>query len=424
MLLAFARADRLHRRRCLARVASCRASRVKTKSDALAADVLHFASDIVGSCDCACSASIAARFGFTQGDTIAAHRASPSISRSPAIGSRDARSIRSSMPRRKASPTSVRAAALAVPGVIAVENLRLRPVGANVLGDIAISVPRTLSQDEVTAIKGNVSAAIAATQPDVELTVETTPVALDDETRDGAAAAHRGASGISPFITSSSSRSRARSRSPATSRSTARMPLGQAHSIASGLEAEARKEFGPDVEIDTHIEPLEPRELAGEDAPEDIRDAIAEALAAAATDGIHDVHDVRVRETAAGLVVNYHCRADPRTSVAEVHRAVDKMEHEVREAVSRDFAPRRPCRTAALRPHVPFAFAQPAVRGSVLVPVPFRLQRQFRPQPAGDARPVSPRPRECRRADHARHRDFHPAVGVSLRPRGRTRGRA
>ena len=112
------------------------------------------------------------------------------------------------------------------------------------------------------------------------------------------------------------------------------MPLGQAHSIASGLEAEARKEFGSDIEIDTHIEPLEPRELAGQDAPEDIRAAIANALAGAATDGIRDIHDVRVRETAAGLVVNYHCRANPRTSVAEVHRAVDKMEHEVRKQFS------------------------------------------------------------------------------------------
>ena len=198
------------------------------------------------------------------------------------------------------------------------------------LGDIAICVPRTLPQDDVTAIKGNVSAAIAATHPDVELTVETTPVALDDESvvewllliaaKRHIAIHHVIVQQVCGKIALSCD-----------IEVDGTMPLGQAHSIASGLEAEARKELGPDVEIDTHIEPLEPRELAGEDAPEETRVAIANALSAAANGGIEDIHNVRVRKTVSGLVVNYHCRADPRTSVAAVHQAVDALEHKVRE---------------------------------------------------------------------------------------------
>ena len=42
---------------------------------------------------------------------------------------------------------------------------------------------------------------------------------------------------------------------------------------------------------------------------------------------------MRVRETAAGLVVNYHCRLDPALSVEAAHEAVDMLDRRVR----RDF---------------------------------------------------------------------------------------
>ena len=300
----------------------------ETKSEALAAEVVNFMSDIIGSA-IALLGLIATRFGFMQGDTFAAFAVAIYIA---VMGYRLARRTIDSLvdAAPKGLAASVRAAALRVPGVIAVNSLRLRPVGPNVLGDIAICVPRTLPQDDVTAIKGNVSAAIAATHPDVELTVETTPVALDDESiveRLLLIAAKRHVA-IHHVIVQQVAGKIALSCDIEVDGT---MPLGQAHSIASGLEAEARKELGPNVEIDTHIEPLEPRELAGEDAPEETRDAIANALSAAANGGIEDIHNVRARETASGLVVNYHCRADPRTSVAVVHQAVDALEHKVRE---------------------------------------------------------------------------------------------
>jgi divalent metal cation (Fe/Co/Zn/Cd) transporter len=43
---------------------------------------------------------------------------------------------------------------------------------------------------------------------------------------------------------------------------------------------------------------------------------------------IRNVHSVRVRETPRGLVVNFHCYAEPNESVEAVHRAVDELEHD------------------------------------------------------------------------------------------------
>ncbi len=47
---------------------------------------------------------------------------------------------------------------------------------------------------------------------------------------------------------------------------------------------------------------------------------------------IHDIHNVRVRDTDAGEIVNFHCRAAPSMSVIKVHENVDEIERALRRA--------------------------------------------------------------------------------------------
>jgi divalent metal cation (Fe/Co/Zn/Cd) transporter len=111
------------------------------------------------------------------------------------------------------------------------------------------------------------------------------------------------------------------------------MQLAAAHDIANTLERSIQVEFGEDVEVDVHIEPLEPELPFGVDAPAERVRTIAAALAGFAADGeIHDVHNVRVRDTEAGEIVNFHCRALPSTSVIRVHEQVDAIERQLRRA--------------------------------------------------------------------------------------------
>ena len=56
------------------------------------------------------------------------------------------------------------------------------------------------------------------------------------------------------------------------------MALTAAHDIAHALERNIRDEFGEDVEVDTHIEPLEPELPHGTDAAPDRVEAIQAAL--------------------------------------------------------------------------------------------------------------------------------------------------
>ena len=52
----------------------------------------------------------------------------------------------------------------------------------------------------------------------------------------------------------------------------------------------------------------------------------------AADSDIHDIHNVRVRDTEAGEIVNFHCRAAPSMSVIKVHENVDAIERALRRA--------------------------------------------------------------------------------------------
>ena len=84
----------------------------------------------------------------------------------------------------------------------------------------------------------------------------------------------------------------------------------------------------------------------------------ATALAALAAEAgfVRDVHDVRVRETADGEIVNFHCYVDPALTVAEVHEQVDELERALRlqfpsiKRVIGHAEPRRQtCRVRAMR---------------------------------------------------------------------------
>ncbi len=301
----------------------------RTKSDALAADALHFSSDIVSS-SLALLGLAAAHYGYPQGDALAALGVAGFIAVAGySIGRRTVDTLLDAAPKGLAR--QIETVAREVPGVIAVEALRLRPAGGEVIGDITVKVARTLPLEKVAAIKGGLVAAIRAAYPDVSLTVTTLPIAHNDETvveRVLLAAARRRLQ-VHHFTVQDIG---GRTSVSFDVELDGRMAHADAHEIVSGLEQEVRRELGADIEVETHIEPLELRQLVGHDAPRRIRAEIAAALQKdlRTAGAIRDVREVRVRETPAGLVVNYHCRVDPSLSVAAVHAEVDALERNIR----------------------------------------------------------------------------------------------
>jgi len=313
----------------LVRWRSLAAIAAQTKSDALAADALHFSSDLVSS-TLVLIGLIAARFGYPEGDAVAAIGVAMFIAIAGyRLGQRTISTLVDTAPEGMSG--RIRAVVEGLPGVEGVDQLRLRPTGAQVVGDIAISVARTLPLERVGAIKDSVAAAISADLPEASVTVNVNPKALDDETVLEKvlliSAMHR----LPVHHVTVQGVGAGKSVSLDVELD-GRMRLGEAHDVASALERAIRAELGPTIEVETHIEPLAIEELAGHDAGPQPRDEIARMLARRAGEdtALREVHNVRVRQTPAGLVVNYHCRVDPGLTVDQVHEEVDKLDHKIR----------------------------------------------------------------------------------------------
>jgi cation diffusion facilitator family transporter len=301
-----------------------------TKSLALAADALHFASDVLGSI-AVIIGLVLTGLGYGWGDAAAAVGVAVMIA---LLGLRLARSTVETLVDRAPEGASEKAAAAirAVPGVVDVERLRVRMVGSTHFIDAIVKVPRTFPIDRVEEIKRKAQAAVAGALDDADLTFTAVPVARDNESvrerimviarNSGLAIHHVTVHDLGGKLTVSIDLE-----------VDGDMALIAAHDIAHELERSIREEFGEDVEVDTHIEPLEPELPHGTDASPDRVEAIKTALSRFAADGaIHDIHNVRVRDTDAGEIVNFHCRAAPSMSVIKVHENVDEIERALRRA--------------------------------------------------------------------------------------------
>ncbi len=301
----------------------------ETSSEALEADALHFSSDMWSSVAVLIGLA-GVSMGYVWADAAAAIVVAFFIGVAGfRLGKRTIGTLTDTAPEGVSD--RVTAIARLVPGIVAVERVRVRPAGAVLFVDIAVGVSRTLPLDRVSAIKDRLTREVRSQLPNAEVTITTEPRALDDETvrerimmiarNRGVAIHHVSVQTIAGRLAVS-----------ADLEVDATMALNAAHDVASQLEQAIGDELGPGVEVETHIEPLPADVTAGRDAADariaEVRNALV-ALAEAIPD-LGEVHDVRVRETAAGEIVNFHCRVDPALAVGKVHDAVDALERRLR----------------------------------------------------------------------------------------------
>ena len=304
----------------------------RTKSDALAADALHFSSDFVASF-LVLIGLVATKYGYAQGDNLAAVGVALFIAIAGyKLGRRTIDTLVDAAPAGLTE--RLRQMVEKIPGVVDIEVVKLRPAGAQVIGEIAVAVPRTMPLEKVSHLKQELLAAVAREMPEVELSVITNPRALDDESlvervlliaaRRRLAVHHITIQHVAGKLSISLDLELE-----------AAMKHGDAHDIATALEEAISAEVGDDIEIETHIEPLEAEELAGEDLSADATAEIKRMLIEGADAGgiVKDVHFVRARQTSSGRVVNYHCCVDPTLSVHDVHDAVDQIDRHLRRSM-------------------------------------------------------------------------------------------
>ena len=310
------------RARALYRVAA------ETSSEALEADALHFGSDMWSSA--AVIVGLAGvKLGFAWADSAAALVVAVFVLVAGwRLGKRTIDTLTDTAPAGIGE--QVRAIAEKIKGVVAIERVRARQVGATTFLELGIAASRTLPMDRVDALKSGLEAAIRKAIPAAEVAVTVTPRALDDETvmervmviaRNRALAVHHvtvhaisGRLSVSLDLEVDGN-----------------LALGAAHEIADGLETAVRDELGPEVEVESHIEPLQTTRVSGRDAsPERIAAVQAELAALVAGGILRNVHEVRVRDTTEGEIVNFHCYVDAQRAVSDVHASVDDVERGLR----------------------------------------------------------------------------------------------
>jgi cation diffusion facilitator family transporter len=299
----------------------------QTSSQALEADALHFSSDMWSSL-AALVGLVFIALGYAMADSIAAIAIAILIC---VAGWRLARSNVDTLTDLAPAGVGDQMTTIArgVPDVISIPRLRVRQVGAQTFADVEAAVSRTLPLDRVSEIKAAIATAILQKFPDTEVNVITEARALDNESimeqimviarNQGRAVHHVTVHQLENKLSVSLDLE-----------VDGILSLGEAHEIASELENAIRAELGGNVEVETHIEPMQTDGIKGADAPALVRDEISKVLQILVKDNsvVKNIHSVRARETPRGLVVNFHCYADPNLSVEAVHRAVDALERD------------------------------------------------------------------------------------------------
>jgi len=314
-----------NRSRALKRVAR------KHVSEALEADALHFSSDMLSSIVVLAGLGLT-WLGYPEADAIAAIGVALFVCLAGwRLGRRTINTLMDAAPEGAAD--AIADIARDTDGVLSLDRLRVRPGGGTLFVDMDIHVGRTLPFDRVTAIKNALISEIRRAYPGADVSLTAHPVQLDDETvfdkvmliarRRGLAVHHITVQHIGERLSVSFD-----------IEVDGGMALGAAHELADSLEHAIAGELGTDVEVESHIEPLQIATLAGRDVPDERRDSYLEALTRLAADGmLTDIHNLRARETDHGVFVTFHCRVDPAIHVEDVHEAVDLLEHAFRETM-------------------------------------------------------------------------------------------
>jgi len=307
------------RARALTRVAKA------TQSQALEADALHFSSDLWSSL-AVIGGLIGVSFGLWWADSAAALTVALLVCVAGwRLGRRTIETLTDTAP--VGAVANITGIVEKVAGIVAVEQVRARGVGDKTFIDLTVAVSRTLPLDRVSAIKSAVENALSSQMPGAEPSITTAPVALDSETvldrvmviaRNRALAVHH--------VTVHNLQDRLAIALDL--EVDGKLSLAAAHEMADGLESAIASELGTGVEVETHIEPLEPVDALGREAPPERVHAVQTALVELAVQdrALRNIHDVRVRETDDGEIVNFHCHVDPAMSVQTVHEKVDALE--------------------------------------------------------------------------------------------------
>ena len=302
-----------------------------TGSPALATDAFHFASDIWASLAVLCGllatwAGVMFHIDWLRyADPVAAIFVSVMILRITTQLTREAVGVLMDQIPAETRMRVIREAE-GVPGVLAVEQARVRRSGPNYFADLTLALPRSFTFEHTGELVRAATEAVHRELPQADVVIHTVPrqgraESIFDRIRAVAARnnvavhdlsvqSHHGKLHVELHVELDET-----------------MRLLEAHGFVSGLEAEILRE-APEIDsVLTHIE----SEPATIEQPEEIVEddrRIEKALRATAArfEEISDVHQIMVGRTAEHITLSCHCTLPDDLSMHRVHEIITALE--------------------------------------------------------------------------------------------------
>jgi cation diffusion facilitator family transporter len=213
-----------------------------------------------------------------------------------------------------------------VPGVLAVEQARVRRAGAGHFADLTLALPRRSTFEHTGELVRAATDAVHRALPEADVVIHTVPrmgraESIFDRVR--AVAARNNVSVHELSVQSHHGRLRVEQHVELDEN----MPLLEAHNFVTAMEAEILRETPEIDSVLTHIE-SEPATIEQPDdaVAEDRRIELALRAAAGHFSEIADVHEITVRHAGEHIDLSCHCTLPDNLTMLRVHEIITALE--------------------------------------------------------------------------------------------------
>jgi cation diffusion facilitator family transporter len=301
------------------------------ESAALAANALHFASDLVGS-TAVLLGLVAARAGWPEGDAVAALFVALLVL--AAAGRLMRRNVDVLMDRVPIEAEHAARAAIArLEPAVQLRRLRMRQAGGRHFADVVIGVSPDAAVGQGHAAADAVEEAVQNALPKSDVVVHVEPAVDEAALRERVHAAALSVPGVREVHNLRVVRLDDGLQVALHLKLPGELPLEEAHEIASRVERAIGSSVPEVISVQTHLEPL--REPGTGRTP---RDADVEADAEAVSRIVVDKtgappRELRFLQTEDGLVAFLTLVLDPDCALAEAHAQASEIEEDIRRAL-------------------------------------------------------------------------------------------
>ena len=313
----------------------------KYSSPALEADALHFSTDVwsssvvilgliavyVGRLFVSSSPTLAS--WLSHADAIAALGVSAIVLLvSYRLGSKTIGVLLDTAP--KGIARQIKEAVMRLPGVSAVQRVRVRQSGAATFVDITLEVPNTKSFEESHELAQQAEVAIRNIAPACDVMVHVEPVSADNESlleRVRSVAKKQGMNIHDVYLNDVYGQSNLEVHAEVPEDIT----VSEAHNRVTALEDALLHAFPELTDVVVHIDPVGETSLRrpSEISMSGIHDKIAEIVKH--VPDIQNCHSITVLRERNHLVTSFHCTVSPNFPVTQAHELTDQIENLLRE---------------------------------------------------------------------------------------------